>query len=556
MKKLCFLVVLVSMLTSSALAQVAVNTDGSLPDNSAMLDVKSTAKGFLPPRMTFAERNSIPNPAEGLTVYCTNCNADGTGVTCTYSCCWQWRNNTSSCPTPIPALNYPIRDVTQIIWNWQNAPITLGYKWNTVNNYATATDLGTATTKTETGLTCQTYYTRYVWAYNECGAGLLTLNASTLSIPFPATNAGTHVATVNQITWNWNPVAGASSYKWSATNNFAAATNMGLSTTYTETGLACGTSYTRYVWAYDGCGNSDAATLTQNTNTAPPSPGTYTTVPGTNNITWNWNPVAGAAGYRWSTSNNYATATDMGTATTFTETGLTCGNVLYKRYVWAYTACDHSPSMQVMELTNACCGVSLTVNHVAGVVAPVSKAVTYDIATNIPGESAKCWITRNLGASQQATAVNDATELSAGWYWQFNRKQGYKHDGTTRTPNTTWISGISETSDWIAANDPCSLELGTGWRNPTRTEWTNVSGAAGGNWTNWNGPYGSALKLHAAGDLSTTDGSLFIRGSFGYYWSATQYGATSGWYISFNSSYSNVDIFSKAYGFSVRCVRD
>ena len=225
MKKLCFLVVLVSMLTSSALAQVAVNTDGSLPDNSAMLDVKSTAKGFLPPRMTFAERNSIPNPAEGLTVYCTNCNADGTGVTCTYSCCWQWRNNTSSCPTPIPALNYPIRDVTQIIWNWQNAPITLGYKWNTVNNYATATDLGTATTKTETGLTCQTYYTRYVWAYNECGAGLLTLNASTLSIPFPATNAGTHVATVNQITWNWNPVAGASSYKWSATNNFAAAIN-------------------------------------------------------------------------------------------------------------------------------------------------------------------------------------------------------------------------------------------------------------------------------------------------------------------------------------------
>ena len=78
----------------------------------------------------------------------------------------------------------------------------------------------------------------------------------------------------------------------------------------------------------------------------------------------------------------------------------------------------------------------LTINHVEGVVAPVTKTTTYGTVTNIPGELTKCWITSNLGSDQQATAVNDATEASAGWYWQFNRKQGYKHDGSTRTPNT------------------------------------------------------------------------------------------------------------------------
>ena len=55
-------------------AQISVNTDGSQPDNSAMLDVKSTAKGMLVPRMTVAQRNGISNPARGLIIFCTDDN--------------------------------------------------------------------------------------------------------------------------------------------------------------------------------------------------------------------------------------------------------------------------------------------------------------------------------------------------------------------------------------------------------------------------------------------------------------------------------------------------
>jgi len=54
-------------------AQVAINTDGSSASGTAMLDVKSTTKGFLPPRMTQAQRNAIGSPVAGLTVWCTDC---------------------------------------------------------------------------------------------------------------------------------------------------------------------------------------------------------------------------------------------------------------------------------------------------------------------------------------------------------------------------------------------------------------------------------------------------------------------------------------------------
>jgi hypothetical protein len=201
------------------------------------------------------------------------------------------------------------------------------------------------------------------------------------------------------------------------------------------------------------------------------------------------------------------------------------------------------------------CGLTISINHsISGGVAPVNKTVAYETVNGIPGEPAKCWITQNLGASQQATAVSDATEASAGWYWQFNRKQGYKHDGTTRTPNTTWITSIIENSDWLTANDPCNIELGTTWRIPTYTEWYNVDNSGG--WTTWTGPWGSGLKLHAAGYLFLSDGSLNSRGFYGYYWSSSQGDATNGWYLFFFSGYSSMSNYYKADGFSARCIRD
>jgi len=50
----------------------AINEAGTTPDNSAMLDIQSSNKGVLVPRMTFTEISAIPSPAEGLMAYDTD----------------------------------------------------------------------------------------------------------------------------------------------------------------------------------------------------------------------------------------------------------------------------------------------------------------------------------------------------------------------------------------------------------------------------------------------------------------------------------------------------
>ena len=55
-------------------AQVAINSNAAAPDNSSMLDVKSTTRGLLIPRMTAAQRDAIASPATGLLILCTDNN--------------------------------------------------------------------------------------------------------------------------------------------------------------------------------------------------------------------------------------------------------------------------------------------------------------------------------------------------------------------------------------------------------------------------------------------------------------------------------------------------
>ena len=48
---------------------VGINATGNAPHSSAILDVESTTKGMLIPRMTTAQRASIASPATGLLVF-------------------------------------------------------------------------------------------------------------------------------------------------------------------------------------------------------------------------------------------------------------------------------------------------------------------------------------------------------------------------------------------------------------------------------------------------------------------------------------------------------
>lgn len=68
-----FIALALAVLPVLAFAQVKVGDNPTILNGSASLEVESTSKGFLPPRMTDAQMNAISSPAEGLLVYCTNC---------------------------------------------------------------------------------------------------------------------------------------------------------------------------------------------------------------------------------------------------------------------------------------------------------------------------------------------------------------------------------------------------------------------------------------------------------------------------------------------------
>ena len=73
MKKFFFILFFSFCLVTATNAQsVSVNTDGTTADASAILDVKSTTKGVLVPRVTTAQRGAIVSPANGLLVYDTD----------------------------------------------------------------------------------------------------------------------------------------------------------------------------------------------------------------------------------------------------------------------------------------------------------------------------------------------------------------------------------------------------------------------------------------------------------------------------------------------------
>jgi uncharacterized protein (TIGR02145 family) len=111
----------VANLSISFAQNVGIGTTN--PDASAKLEVKSNNSGFLPPRMTYVERNAIVSPAAGLIVYCTDCGFNGE---------WQgfkgdrWVNiHGSAANTPLPPADTTINSVTigSQTWSTKNLDV-------------------------------------------------------------------------------------------------------------------------------------------------------------------------------------------------------------------------------------------------------------------------------------------------------------------------------------------------------------------------------------------------------------------------------------------------
>lgn len=170
----------------------------------------------------------------------------------------------------------------------------------------------------------------------------------------------------------------------------------------------------------------------------------------------------------------------------------------------------------------------------------------------------KVWLAVNLGATRPPDLSVDDSPTAAGWYFQFNRKQGYYHNGDILVPRWRTTS-IDEDSNWLPERDPCKLLLGGNWRLPVieelrafRTAPAEQGGLGEGNRTS---AFNSVLRLHAAGYLKSFTGELEERGFRGSYWASDQFRPDRGEVLGFANG-SNTFGGNKAIGRNVRCVMD
>jgi len=69
--KQLFCTLVLALFATATFAQVKVGNNPTTINASAVLEVESTTKGFLPPRMTQVQRDAIASPAQGLVIYNT-----------------------------------------------------------------------------------------------------------------------------------------------------------------------------------------------------------------------------------------------------------------------------------------------------------------------------------------------------------------------------------------------------------------------------------------------------------------------------------------------------
>lgn len=174
--------------SGSSVAQVGINPTGANPNAKAGLDVDFTDKGLLPPRLTTVQRDAITSPIpEGLTIF-------NTTTKCfefyAYS---MWQTGACAvCPIPAaPAAGAHVAGTGQITWAWLTSTGATGYKVNTSNNYGGATDVTSNLTYLQTGLSCGSSNTLYVWAYNACGYSASPSVFTFSPSPCPFTCGGT-----------------------------------------------------------------------------------------------------------------------------------------------------------------------------------------------------------------------------------------------------------------------------------------------------------------------------------------------------------------------------
>jgi hypothetical protein len=241
---------------------VAINNDGTTAAASAVLDLKSSTKGFLPPRMTIADRDAIASPASGLLIWCTDCGT--TGAINIYNGT-MWTNITAV--PDIPTIGTVIGGIGQATVAFTASENSDGLSINgytVTSNPGGITVTGTDSPIPFTGLTNGTSYTFTITATNSVGTSLASAASNSVKpagVPDVPTvgfiTAGNELATVPFTAPSNNGGATITSYTaTSSPGNITNTISQSGSGTITVAGLTKLTPYTFTVTATNSVGTS------------------------------------------------------------------------------------------------------------------------------------------------------------------------------------------------------------------------------------------------------------------------------------------------------------
>ena len=297
-----------------------------------------------------------------------------------------------------------------------------------------------------------------------------------------------------------------------------------------------------------------------------PVGGVHTTLP--TQITWHWFPVEGASGYRWNTTNDFTTSTDIGADTSMTETGLSSGTI-YTRYVWASNECTVSIPVSLVQSTAAPpfgnCGDFLTDSR-DGNVYP-----TVQIGN-------QCWFKKNLNIGTQISPTGEQTNnnIIEKYCYDDNSSNCTEYGGLYQWGESVgYLNGANNVTSW--SPEPASYVTGicpAGWHLPSLTDWQILQDSLGGSneagnklketgyqhWANYCEVASNSSGFRGLpGGKSETGGSFADLTNTGHF----QTSFSSSWnpataeVFGLRCSYSTfIGEETKTTGFSVRCLRD